>query len=64
MSKKWWKCACIRAIRTFAQTMSGMIVTAIFLTDVNWIAVLSASTMAGIASIVTSLANGLPEVDE
>lgn len=63
MSKLWWKCAGIRAIKTMAQTMIASIGTSALLSDVNWIAVFSASILAGILSLLTSIA-GLPEVDE
>ena len=58
----WLKCAGIRAIKTMAQTMSGMLVGAIVLSDVNWKLVLSASLLSGIASLITSIA-GIPEVE-
>ena len=63
MTKKWLKCAGVRAIKTVAQTAIATIGTAVVLSDVNWIAVLSASILAGILSLLTSLA-GLPEVNE
>lgn len=63
MSKKWWKCARIRAIKTVAQTMVASIGTAVVLSDVNWVAVLSASILAGGLSLLTSIA-GLPEVEK
>lgn len=59
--KKWFKAAGIRAIRTVAQTAIGIIGTSAFMGDVNWIMVGSASLLAGILSILTSIA-GLPEV--
>ena len=60
--KEWIKAAGIRALKTVAQTALATIgTTAIVLTDVNWIAVLSASLMAGVLSLLTSLA-GLPEL--
>ena len=62
-SKKWWKAAGIRAIKTVAQTAIATIGTAAVMSQVNWLAVLSASALAGILSLLTSLA-GLPEVDE
>lgn len=62
MSAKWWKCAGIRALKTVCQTAVASIGTAVVLSDVNWIAVVSASILAGILSMLTSLA-GLPEVD-
>ena len=62
-TKDWLKASLIRAIRTVAQTAIAMIGTSIVLQDVNWIAVASASALAGVLSILTSLA-GLPEVKE
>ena len=63
MSKKWWKCAGIRAIKTICQTAVATIGTATVMEDVNWIMILSASLLAGILSLLTSIA-GLPEVKE
>lgn len=60
-TKKWFKCALIRAVRTIAQTAIATIGTAMVMEDVNWISVVSASLLAGILSMLTSLA-GLPEV--
>jgi hypothetical protein len=57
------KAAAIRAVRTVAQTAAATIGTAAVLSEVNWIAVLSASVLAGVLSILTSVATGLPEVD-
>lgn len=62
MTKEFWKAALIRAIRTIAQTAVATIGTAMVLTEVNWLAVGSASVLAGILSILTSIATGLPEV--
>lgn len=62
-SKTWWQAAGIRAIKTVAQTAIATIGTAAVMSQVNWVAVLSASCLAGILSLLTSLA-GLPEVDE
>lgn len=57
------KSALIRAIRTVCQTAVAMIGTAVVLSDVNWWMVVSASILAGILSILTSVATGLPEAD-
>ena len=59
----WWKAAGIRAIKTMAQTAIAMIGTTAFFDQVNWPAVGSAVLLAGILSILTSLA-GIPEVEE
>jgi len=61
--KNWFKAAAIRAIKTMAQTAIATIGTAAVLNDVNWIAVISATILAGGLSMLTSIA-GLPEVKE
>lgn len=63
MSKEWIKAAVVRAIRTFAQTAIATIGTTALMEDVNWLVVGSASVLAAILSILTSIA-GLPEVEE
>ena len=62
-TKQWLKAAGIRAIKTIAQTAIATIGTSAVLDEVNWIMVASASALAGILSLLTSIA-GLPEVDE
>ena len=59
--KEWLKCAGIRAIKTVAQTAVATIGVSAVMSDVNWIAVGSASLLAGIISMLTSV-SGLPEV--
>lgn len=63
MSKNWWKAALVRAVKTIAQTAVATIGTSMILSEVNWLAVASASALAGILSLLTSVA-GLPEVKE
>ena len=58
----WAKASMVRAIKTVAQTAIATIGTSMVISDVDWIMVLSASLLAGILSILTSLA-GLPEVE-
>lgn len=61
MTVKWWKAAGVRAIKTVAQTAIATIGASAVLSDVNWVAVASASVLAGVLSLLTSIA-GLPEV--
>lgn len=61
--KEWFKCAGIRAIKTVAQTAVATIGTAVALGDVNWVLVGSASALAGVLSLLTSVA-GLPEIKD
>lgn len=59
----WTKAALVRAIKTMAQTAVALIGVGTFMTDINWVEVLSASVLAGILSVLTSVA-GLPEVGD
>lgn len=61
--KEWIKAAGVRALKTVAQTAVATIGTSAVISEVNWIAVLSASLLAGILSLLTSVA-GLPELDK
>lgn len=61
--KNWLKAAGVRALKTVAQTAVATIGTSALLGDVNWVAVGSASLLAGILSLLTSIA-GLPELKE
>lgn len=63
MLRKWIKAAAVRAVKTMAQTAIATIGTSAVLGDVNWVAVVSASALAGLLSALTSVA-GLPEVKE
>lgn len=60
---KWIKCAGIRALKTVCQTAIATIGTSAMMNEVNWVAVGSASLLAGILSVLTSMA-GIPEAKE
>ena len=61
-TKKWFEKAIVRAVKTVAQTAVATIGTSVALGDVNWVLVLSSSALAGIVSLLTSIA-GIPEVE-
>ena len=61
--KIWFKAAGIRALKTFAQTMVGVIGASALISEVNWLAVMSSGALAALLSLLTSVA-GLPEVKE
>ena len=61
--KIWMKAAAIRAVKTVAQTAVATVGTAAALGEVNWLMVVSASALAGVLSVLTSIA-GLPEVNQ
>ena len=62
MTKKWWKAAGIRAVKTVAQTAVAMLPVGVMVQEVNWLMVAGTAALAGIASLLTSVA-GLPEVE-
>ena len=62
MTAYWWKCAAIRAVKTMAQTAVALIGVGSVMSDIDWLRVASASVLAGILSLLTSVA-GLPEVE-
>jgi hypothetical protein len=62
-SKTWWKAAGIRAVKTMAQAAIATIGASTMITETNWVVVASATVMAGVLSVLTSVA-GLPEVKE
>lgn len=64
LTKTWFKAALIRAIRTFAQTAVSMIAVGAAMSEVDWKTVFSVSAVAAIASILTSVATGLPEAED
>lgn len=62
MSRTFWKAAFIRAIKTTAQAAVAMLPAAASITAVDWKTVIGTAALAGVCSILTSLATGLPEV--
>ena len=62
-TKKWLHCAGVRATKTIAQTAVAMIGTSTVMNEVDWVMIASASLLAGVLSLLTSVA-GIPEVKE
>ncbi len=62
--REFWRAALIRAARTVCQTAIATIGTTAVLEEVNWLLVGSSAVLAGLLSILNSIATGLPEVDE
>ena len=62
MNKLFWKATGIRALRTVCQAAIALIPASALITEVDWLLVASASILAGIVSVLTSVATGLPEV--
>ena len=60
----FWKATAIRAVRTICQAAVSLIGTSLYLSEVDWKMVISASILAGILSVLTSIATGLPEVGD
>ena len=61
MTKDFWRAAGIRALRTMAQTAVAMIPTAVTISQVDWVTVAGTAALAGVVSVLTSVATGLPE---
>lgn len=61
IGSEWFKAALIRALRTMAQTALSMLTVGMAISDVDWVKLISISIVAGIISILTSFATGLPE---
>lgn len=62
-TKKWWRAALVRALKTVAQCAVGLIPAAATIVDVDWLTVAGCALLSGLVSLLTSLA-GLPEVEE
>ena len=63
MSKMWWRCAAIRAVKTICQSAVALIPAGVMITGVSWTVVAGTALLAGVVSMLTSVA-GLPEVDK
>lgn len=63
MTKDFWRAAAIRALRTIAQAAIAVIGTSAVLSQVDWKMVVSSAVLAGVLSVLNSIATGLPEVE-
>lgn len=63
MSRQWWRAAAIRALKTICQSAVAMIPAGVMITEVSWPVVVGTAVLAGVVSLLTSVA-GLPEVDD
>ena len=63
MNKRWWKAAGIRSLKTICQTAVGLIPASVMITQVDWKVVVGTALLAGVASLLTSVA-GLPELED
>ena len=63
ITKDWFIAATVRAVRTVAQTAVGMITVGAAISEIQWVQVVSVSVVAGVYSLLTSVATGLPELE-
>lgn len=63
MNKMFWRAVAIRAARTFCQAALALIPAAAMITEVDWKTVIGTAALSALASVLTSIATGLPEVD-
>ena len=63
MSNEFWRAAGIRALKTVCQTAVALIPAASMITDVDWLAGAGTAALAGVCSVLTSIATGLPEAE-
>lgn len=63
MTKLFVKCACIRALKTFCQTLASLITVGAMITEMDWITMISISFTSAVLSVLTSIVTDLPEVN-
>lgn len=63
MSNEFWRAVGIRALKTFCQSAVAMIPAAAMIQQVDWLTVAGTAALAGVCSVLTSIATGLPEVE-